>query len=579
MTFSIRFKLASLFALFGILVTGLTGYYSYTASRDMLLNSAKRDLLTATQVLGRSFLVSLEGASQDMRVMANLPETRKLTEKSPTDSAIARAQDELADTFTSIIRVHPEYLQIRLIGLDNHGLERVRVERDGEQLVRVQGDELQEKAHFPYVFEAAPLPQGSVRLSPIVINHEKGAHSGLNKPTLTVSGPAATTGEKNTDLIVLNIDLNKLFTQLQSNLPQHYSLYLSNEEGDILIHPDASQTFGFDRGQRTLLQDSFPAVTNLLQGRRSDLVMNATAEHNDTQELVATFVRLPLTNDPNGRFVILGLSQPEAFIVQEARLLGWTIAKIVAILSVLTVLLSALASRALTSPLHSMMRAIRRFSKERIISPLPLLRSDELGQLARSFQDMQLEILQHLHELNDSRTALDHLAQHDPLTGLPNRRLFFERLEHAINNARRTGNPLAVLFVDLDYFKEINDGFGHNFGDEVLKTVARLLSSATREVDTVARLGGDEFVILFDVLEDAKDIRRIVQKLHERFQISLRIEGHEVKIRASMGVSLYPDDGATAEQLMQHADRAMYSSKRDGRNTYTFHDTGGSAIS
>ena len=125
----------------------------------------------------------------------------------------------------------------------------------------------------------------------------------------------------------------------------------------------------------------------------------------------------------------------------------------------------------------------------------------------------------------------------------------------------------------MDYFKEINDSLGHALGDEVLKAVARLLSSATREVDTVARLGGDEFVVLFNVLDEPRDIQRIVHKLHERFQSSLRIDGHELNVRASIGISRYPEDGDNAERLLQHADRAMYAAKNGGRNTFAFHNS------
>ena len=569
MNLNIRVKLATLLALFGILVTGLTGYYSYTSSRTMLLSAAERDLLTATQVLGRSLQASLASASQDVRLLASLPPTRRLTGSNAASATLAQAQDELAASFHSTLKVHPEYLQLRLIGLADSGKERVRVERDGARLTRVQGPLLQEKAHFPYVFEALNLAPGKVRLSPIVINHEQGAHSGLEKPTLTISSPGETSEARISDLIVLNIDLNKLFTQLQSDLPSHYDVYLGNESGDILIHPDASQTFGFDHGQRILLQEQFAGVAQLVDGSHSSRVMRAV-DPRSQRELISAFVRLPLDDDAGKRQVILGLAQPADVVVRDIGTLGWSIAKTVVILSLLSLLLSTLASRLMTRPLHDMMQAIKRFSKDRTISPLPLLRRDELGQLARSFQDMQLEILQHLGQLNESRNALDHLAQHDALTGLPNRRLFFERLEQAIASARRTHNPLAILFVDLDYFKEINDSLGHAVGDEVLKAVARLLRSATREVDTVARLGGDEFVVLFSVLEEPKDIHRIVHKLHERFQNSLRIDGHELHIHASMGVSRYPDDGDNAEQLMQHADRAMYAAKKDGRNAFSF---------
>ena len=132
--------------------------------------------------------------------------------------------------------------------------------------------------------------------------------------------------------------------------------------------------------------------------------------------------------------MILGLSQPADFVVRDIGILGWNIAKVVALLSLLSVLLSAFAARAITRPLHEMIKAIQRFSKDRTVSPLPLRRQDELGQLARSFQEMQQEIVEHLNQLNESRNALDHLAQHDPLTGLPNRRMFFERLQQAIAN-------------------------------------------------------------------------------------------------------------------------------------------------
>lgn len=570
MNFSMRFKLASLLAVFGILISGLTGYYSYSSSRTLLINAAERDLLTATQVLGRSLQASLASASQDVRLLANLPQTRQL---SGQPIAHPQAYDELAATFSSLLKVHPEYLQIRLIGLAEHGKERVRVERDGKQLTRVEGLQLQEKAHFPYVFKALDLKPGQVRLSPIVINHEQGAHSGLDKPTLTISGPSDTGSASISDLIVLNIDLNKLFKQLKADLPAQYEVYLSNELGDILIHPDSSLTFGFDRGQRILLQSYFDPVSSLLDGSRTALVTTSLDHTNADRELISAFVRLPLDDDAGKRQVILGLSQPADFIVRDIGTLGWNIAKIVAVLSLLSLVLSALAARALTRPLQDMMHAIQRFSKDRTVSPLPLRRQDELGQLARSFQEMQQEIVEHLNQLNESRNALDHLAQHDPLTGLPNRRMFFERLQQAIANARRTHQPLALLFIDLDYFKEINDSHGHALGDEVLKAVARLLSSATREVDTVARLGGDEFVILFNVLEEPQDIQRIVHKLHERFQSPLRIDGLALNVRASIGVSRYPEDGDSAERLMQHADRAMYAAKNDGRNTFAFHDS------
>ncbi|HSX71352.1 MAG TPA: GGDEF domain-containing protein, partial [Pseudomonas sp.] len=207
---------------------------------------------------------------------------------------------------------------------------------------------------------------------------------------------------------------------------------------------------------------------------------------------------------------------------------------------------------------------------ERRTRPLPIHRHDELGQLARSFAQMQEEILGQLDELNQRRDALEHLARHDPLTGLPNRRVFFERLDHALASARRSAKPLAVLFVDLDHFKELNDSLGHGVGDRVLQAVANLLRSATRESDTVARLGGDEFVILIEQLDDPQQVLAVLHKLHERFQLPMLVDRHEVQVQASMGVSLFPRDGDDIESLLQQADRAMYAAKNAGRNTYNY---------
>jgi diguanylate cyclase (GGDEF)-like protein len=224
----------------------------------------------------------------------------------------------------------------------------------------------------------------------------------------------------------------------------------------------------------------------------------------------------------------------------------------------------------MTHSLKSITLAVQQFTRERRSGPLPVQRQDELGQLARSFAQMQEEILDQLDELNQSRNALEHLARHDSLTGLPNRRMFFERLEHALANARRSAMPLAVLFVDLDHFKQLNDSLGHGAGDRVLQAVANLLRSATRESDTVARLGGDEFVILIEQLDDPQRVIAVLHKLHERFQLPMLIDGHEVQVQASMGVSLFPRDGDDIESLLQQADRAMYAAKNAGRNTYSY---------
>jgi diguanylate cyclase (GGDEF)-like protein len=566
MKFGIAFKLGCLLAVFGVLACGLTGYYSYSSSRATLLKAAERDLLTATQVLGRNLRGNIDGVSRDALVLAGIAQDKALPQ-APSAPIREQAENDLAELFETLMRVHPEYMQIRLISAAGHGLEQVRVDRDGEQPLRIPYPGLQEKGHFDYVFDTLRLPPGQVRLSPIVINHELGTHSGVGRPTLHVSTPVAGADGQPSALIVINIDLNQLFDQLRSDLPAHYQVYLSNRWGDLLIHPDQRRTFGFDQGRRRFLQDEFPDVQQLLDTQTESLI--GRSDGKDTS-LVAAFVRLATNAGNRESFVVLGLAQPEEYVLKESSRLGERIIQVVIFASLLAVLIATIASRALTSSLKRINLAVQQFARERKSAPLPVQRQDELGQLARSFVQMQEEIVEHLEELSRSRNALEHLARHDPLTGLPNRRVFFERLEHALAAARRSAKPLAVLFVDLDHFKQLNDSLGHSIGDRVLQAVANLLRSATRESDTVARLGGDEFVILIEQLDDPGRVVAVLHKLHERFQLPMLLDGHEVKVQASMGVSLFPRDGDDIESLVQQADRAMYVAKNAGRNTYSY---------
>jgi diguanylate cyclase (GGDEF)-like protein len=570
MRFGIAFKLGCLMAVFGMLPTCLAGYYIYHSSREMLLSAAERDLLTSVQVLGRNLHGSLRNISLDATVLTDGPQVHELLHiEDPTKRR--EVMDDLAVSFRAMLLAHPDYMQIRLISATDHGLELVRQDRDEHGIVRVDGADLQEKAHYAYVFETLRLAPGEVRISPIVINHEQGAHSGLGKPTLHVSTPVADASGKVFALLVINVDLDQLFSQLQGDLPKEYQVYLSNRWGDLLVHPDHRRTFGFDQGRRLFLQDEFPEVARLLTDTGPSSLISRSVEK-PQDRLVAAFVRLSHNADSEP-FVVLGLGQPQSHVLAQATRAGTNIAQIALLFSVLAVLAAFIASRALIRPLRSMSDAVELFSRERKISELPP-RHDELGVLARRFQAMKQEILGQLDDLTCSRAAFEHLARHDPLTDLPNRRMCFERLEQALLAARQNRQKMALVFVDLDHFKEMNDQYGHRFGDLVLQAVAKLLASASDGADCVSRLGGDEFVIFFSNVRDPQKIVALLEKLHQCFQLPLFIDGQRVQIHASMGVSLFPRDGDDISALVQHADHAMYKAKKAGRNRYSFEKLG-----
>lgn len=184
----------------------------------------------------------------------------------------------------------------------------------------------------------------------------------------------------------------------------------------------------------------------------------------------------------------------------------------------------------------------------------------------------RLGIFRDVSERKLDEDRLKHLATHDELTGLANRTLLQDRLENAIHYAQRSGRLVGVLMLDLDRFKEINDGFGHDFGDKLLCATAQRLVNTVREADTVARLGGDEFVILLAELPDAERVGMIAEKILRRLAEPLWIDGRDIQLTASLGGSLYPQDSDDGETLVRYADMAMYQAKRSGRNRYALYD-------
>ena len=187
-----------------------------------------------------------------------------------------------------------------------------------------------------------------------------------------------------------------------------------------------------------------------------------------------------------------------------------------------------------------------------------------------------------------AQEKLRQLAHFDFLTGLPNRNLFNELLAHALAKAERRKSPLALLFIDLDSFKEVNDSFGHDAGDHLLVTFAQRLSKCLRRSDTIARnggadaaarLGGDEFVVLIDEFEDWSQLQLVVQRILAAATKPFDLAGPQGLVTASIGISIYPDDGTDIETLTKCADSAMYRAKQAGKNTYRYYSEGREVLS
>ncbi|QJD92693.1 EAL domain-containing protein [Duganella dendranthematis] len=202
---------------------------------------------------------------------------------------------------------------------------------------------------------------------------------------------------------------------------------------------------------------------------------------------------------------------------------------------------------------------------------VPQLRARWLHQQVVAVQGGIVAIVRDISERKAAEERMLHLAHHDTLTGLPNRSLISDRLEHTIAQARRNGGTVLVAFMDLDGFKLVNDGLGHNAGDELLKVVAERMSGCLRESDTVGRFGGDEFVLLLDEPASVVDATPVLERVRKAVLQSISVSGQEVQVSCSIGVAVYPNDGGDAGTLLMNADAAMYRAKELGKNNIQFY--------
>lgn len=199
-----------------------------------------------------------------------------------------------------------------------------------------------------------------------------------------------------------------------------------------------------------------------------------------------------------------------------------------------------------------------------------LVKGVDAEVLSRSIR-YAIERQRMLAELAQVNELQRHLANHDALTGLPNRQLFYDRLEHALSLARREDKSVAVLFVDLDDFKLRNDSLGHDVGDRLLKVVAERVAECVRSSDTAARLGGDEFTFILYDIPAPEDAARVAHTILDAVAEPITVDANELHITASCGISMYPSDGEGVETMVRNADMAMYRAKAAGRNNYQFY--------
>lgn len=564
MKFHIATKLAFVLIAVGMIAAAITGLFVYDISRNLLVESAKNRLLSSTQALARRLLAARQETVRDLQTIAGHPLSEQVL-----SSTNPQVREQLVIFLRLIMETHPTYEQIRLISAEGDGLELLRFDRINHTLQQIVADDLQKKGHYSYVSETLKQPARTAYMSRISSRQEPGSDVAWGKPTMHLAMPVVSALGKALGVVVITMNISHTFSTLVEDLPADFELYLANGSGDLLIHPDRQRTYGADTGRHLLIQEEFPPTQTLLVGKNAKVLFE-TARNGGTRPMVAAFIRQQIEIASEDDRLFLGLTQPLSGVLQESHQLKRSISHSMLILLPACLLLGIVLAGVISRPINRLTDASQRFAQGETMRDLPLLRQDEIGDLARSFQQMQNRISEQLQALHENRMELEQLARHDPLTGLPNRRLLHERLEQAIALSRRGSTGVALLFVDLDDFKLINDSLGHDAGDTVLITVAQRLLEKIRVTDTVARLGGDEFVVLLAGTTHRDAVSVIAASLIESIGEDIPLDGQILNVNASIGISRYPDNGFTASELLSSADRAMYHVKTANLAGFSF---------
>ncbi|HSM28777.1 MAG TPA: EAL domain-containing protein [Thioalkalivibrio sp.] len=456
-------------------------------------------------------------------------------------------QPPLLRQFASYRNAYPEYYDLRLVTMDGEEDTRSTLRPFSGTIERILADSFMKElakvdavSHHRIVhdaeFDRLVLLAGRKLL--------------LRDPRLDpILGPLVERG-----YLIVSIDLQPLLQEISSSLPEPVELFLLDSEGRSLPVegiPGRDTVFRMHENVEMLSSGPDGGAALVKDGERSAVVR--TLHLYDSWFFLASY----------------SMSNVQA----ATRLLGVQITLVTLLVGAFAVaLLFSVLRFILVRPLKQLTLAARAIGNGILDHSINVSSKDEVGLLANTFREMS-------QKLQESSRQISFLAYHDSLTGLPNRVMFREFLVHSIAHAKRNDERLALLFLDIDNFKKVNDAVGHPAGDELLKRLALQIVQCLREEDfvsraNVARLGGDEFLILLSEIQKPYDAGKVAARISMPFLEPVRLEGQEFHITSSIGISTFPEDGEDADILLRNADAAMYHAKRLGKNGFQFFSQG-----
>jgi diguanylate cyclase (GGDEF)-like protein len=359
----------------------------------------------------------------------------------------------------------------------------------------------------------------------------------------------------------------------------HVSIF-DDEQGSILMHIEMSHLFDDEYFKK--ISNDLGLIIRYSTEEKNASHARLLTKINDVKDLHVkqgarayfSTARINITSkgryDSTSFYYHIALNKKKSLTTLAKNRRQFLVIIVVVALLVLLVL-RVIFFRTLISPLDLLMVQIHKLEKQNYEQSALVQTGDELEEISKNINHLAETVKDRERALEVSRKQLEYLSLHDALTDLPNRRLFNKRLQQAIRKARRNCSQLAVLFLDLDEFKQVNDTLGHDVGDQLLTEIAVRLHENQQFMPLVtARLGGDEFIVLLDDMNGKHDITAAAEQLLKSFRTPFTCSGYELYTTASIGIALFPDDGEDTVTLIKYADMAMYQAKENGRNDYRF---------
>jgi diguanylate cyclase (GGDEF)-like protein len=518
-----------IFLIFGFFLAGTIGVLYNLESKDYLKRIKLEEQVNLKLQLA---LISnkFDTITSDLLFLSKQNELLRLINFNETNY-----KKWISKEYLELSRRKKVYDQIRY--LDKTGMEIVRVNYNNGTPEIVKKSDLQFKGNRYYFKDTFVLGPNEIFVSPLDLNIENGQIEKPLKPMIRFGIPVFNNKKQKSGVILFNYLGGEMLALINetANLSPGNTMLL-NGDGFWLFSPDKEDEWGFmiENRQEKNFSVKYPSVwTQILSSENSQI--------DDLDGLFTCATIFPLkqsieeVKSSSGSSFAVGESQKEI----NANEYYWK-------------LVSHVPKQELNSGIRSL------FSKFFFLAILLFLSAS-----IPSWIIAKAIVRRKVHQIE-----LYHSANYDKLTNLPNRSMFMDRLNQVLKESKRYERKFALLFIDLDGFKAVNDTLGHDAGDELLIEVANRLQTGVRESDTVARLGGDEFTIIFSMINSLTDAELGAQKIIENLSAPFNIKGQDTKIGASIGVSVYPDNGDDVELLLKKSDSAMYLAKKEGKNTY-----------